>query len=302
MAAPIAPASPHIPTRSAPEADFDVKMFALFKWATDDFIGFMEAWRAYLETNSTIIGGALNGTRIGLATPAAGAFTALTAASLGGGAVQASATDATAGKLLKTGAFGLGAAAAPDLADLDDQSIAVGFYGVNETTVGTRPDGAANYAMCICTRAGGTGIGQIYINTFGGGIYHRTSVAGTWNAWERVFTSSTPVGPVSEAAGVPTGALFEGGGNANGSYLRYADGTQICWKTALSIGPDVTTWTFPAVFGGTPVIMATGRNVSAARTINIGSVGDASVDVAAFDVSGAAASNNVDLFSIGRWY
>ncbi|MCD9148524.1 pyocin knob domain-containing protein [Pseudophaeobacter flagellatus] len=302
MAAPLAPASPHIPTRSAPEADFDVKMFALFKWATDDFIGFMEAWRSYLETNSTIIGGALNDTKIGLITPRAGAFTALTAASLDGTAVQASPTDPAAGKLLKTGAFGLGAAAAPALVDLDDQSIAVGFYGVNEVTVGTRPDGAANYAMCICTRAGGTGIGQIYINSFNGGMYHRTSVAGTWNAWEKIFTSSTIVGPVSEAVGVPTGAVIMRGSNANGEYVRFADGTQICWKTSLPVGPGATTWTFPAVFGATPVITATGRDVSSARTINIGSVGFTSVDVAAFDASGAAAINNVDLLSIGRWF
>ena len=77
MAAPIAPALPAIPSRSAPEADFDVKMFALFKWATDDFVSFMEAWRVYLETSSTIVDGALNGTTIGQTTPAAGAFTEL---------------------------------------------------------------------------------------------------------------------------------------------------------------------------------------------------------------------------------
>lgn len=84
MAAPIAPASPDIPSRSAPEADFDVKMFALFKWATDDFVGFMEGWRAYLETNSTIVGGALNSTTIGQSVPAAAAFTGITAAGWAG--------------------------------------------------------------------------------------------------------------------------------------------------------------------------------------------------------------------------
>lgn len=57
MAAPIAPALPAIPSRSAPEADFDAKMFALFKWATDDFVGFMEDWRTYLDSGAGVIRG-----------------------------------------------------------------------------------------------------------------------------------------------------------------------------------------------------------------------------------------------------
>ncbi|WP_417713731.1 hypothetical protein [Pseudophaeobacter arcticus] len=57
MAAPIAPALPDIPSRSAPEADFDAKMFALFKWATDDFVGFMEDWRSYLDSGAGVIRG-----------------------------------------------------------------------------------------------------------------------------------------------------------------------------------------------------------------------------------------------------
>jgi hypothetical protein len=36
------------------------------------------------------------------------------------------------------------------------------------------------------------------------------------------------LGTVSESAGVPTGAIIERGSNANGEYVRYADGTQIC--------------------------------------------------------------------------
>lgn len=79
--APVAPASPDVPLRSAPEADFDAKMYALFKWLTDDIVGFMESWRAYLATNSTIVGDELNATSIGQTTPAAGSFTSLSATS-----------------------------------------------------------------------------------------------------------------------------------------------------------------------------------------------------------------------------
>lgn len=42
------------------------------------------------------------------------------------------------------------------------------------------------------------------------------------------------LGPVSETAGQPTGAVIERGSNANGAYIRFADGTQMCFVTALT--------------------------------------------------------------------
>lgn len=37
------------------------------------------------------------------------------------------------------------------------------------------------------------------------------------------------VGTVSQSGGVPTGAIYERGSNANGEYVKYADGTMTCW-------------------------------------------------------------------------
>lgn len=42
------------------------------------------------------------------------------------------------------------------------------------------------------------------------------------------FRRGTLLGTVSQSAGVPTGAVIERGSNANGEYVRFADGTQIC--------------------------------------------------------------------------
>lgn len=66
------------------------------------------------------------------------------------------------------------------------------------------------------------------------------------------------VGTVSQSSGIPTGAIIERGSNANGEFVRFADGTQIC----TFIGPNIAaasnqqnanyTWTFPAVFFGAP--------------------------------------------------
>lgn len=40
------------------------------------------------------------------------------------------------------------------------------------------------------------------------------------------------VGTVSQSAGIPSGAIMESGTNSSGTYIRFADGTQICFKRA----------------------------------------------------------------------
>lgn len=60
-------------------------------------------------------------------------------------------------------------------------------------------------------------------------MWFRRKVAGAWLAWAK--TNGEMVGTVSQSGGVPTGAIVERGSNANGEYVRFADGTQICWGT-----------------------------------------------------------------------
>ena len=43
-----------------------------------------------------------------------------------------------------------------------------------------------------------------------------------------IYEKSNILGPVSQSGGVPTGAIIESGSNANGYYVKYADGTMIC--------------------------------------------------------------------------
>lgn len=67
------------------------------------------------------------------------------------------------------------------------------------------------------------------------------------------------LGSGTQAGGTPTGALIAKGANANGSYVRFADGTQICrHRMTPAIAIDVAFaggyrseaigWTFPAPF------------------------------------------------------
>lgn len=76
------------------------------------------------------------------------------------------------------------------------------------------------------------------------------------------------LGTVSQSGGVPTGAVIERGSNANGDYVRLADGTQWCWASGISMNITTAmgslfrgfaTWTFPAAFvsGSSPFISST---------------------------------------------
>jgi hypothetical protein len=55
----------------------------------------------------------------------------------------------------------------------------------------------------------------------------------------QVYARSNILGTVSQASGVPTGAVIERGSNANGDWVRFADGTQICVSALQTV--DVTT-------------------------------------------------------------
>lgn len=85
------------------------------------------------------------------------------------------------------------------------------------------------------------------------------------------FHRGNILGSVSQSGGVPTGAVIERGSNSNGDYVRYADGTQICWQrimttegltdnphTNLWVSPADITWTFPAAFSVPPAVTITG--------------------------------------------
>lgn len=98
-------------------------------------------------------------------------------------------------------------------------------------------------------------------------------------------------------------AIVESATNANGSYVRYADGTQICYKV-LTI-PTATTfaWTYPAAFltgtVGLPSAMPYG--VTAGTTVTDGGT-NTSIQVALTSVStGAYVSGGMAIIAIGKW-
>lgn len=120
------------------------------------------------------------------------------------------------------------------------------------------------------------------------------------------------LGAVSEAAGVPTGAVIERGSNGNGDYVKFADGTLICTSPVFSADATTAvgslygwaasqTWTFPAVFSGAPHVSSGGTDdaMQSWGTAQTPTVADTEVNVMS---AVSATGSSVSFVAIGRWF
>ncbi len=73
------------------------------------------------------------------------------------------------------------------------------------------------------------------------------------------YAKDNILGTVSQSSGVPTGAVVERGSNANGEFVRFADGLQICIMTRsyAGSGAGVRTLdlTYPVAFASSPLLL-----------------------------------------------
>jgi hypothetical protein len=122
-----------------------------------------------------------------------------------------------------------------------------------------------------------------------------------------VYAEGNILGTVAQTGGVPTGAIIENGSNANGEFVKYADGTMICTGVVNIIPvantPTNGTFTFPATFSANPLsVAATYSNAAAiTRPATItGTLSTTSVDISIIRSNTTATDNNV--VSIGRWF
>ncbi|MFK3794707.1 hypothetical protein [Pseudomonas sp. NPDC088444] len=168
--------------------------------------------------------------------------------------VTSSATDNTAGRLMKVGDFGgPGSQVSPASTQANVKDLGtVGAYRLDTGNTGT-PYGAARNGDIIQVSAVWNG-GVVHQTYYGveGLIWHQlVSMSGSTGTvtrpWAVVFDSRNIVGTVGQANGIPTGAVIERGSNANGEYVRFADGTQIC-TVQLSIN-STGTYAVGNVFG-----------------------------------------------------
>ena len=122
------------------------------------------------------------------------------------------------------------------------------------------------------------------------------------SAGDQVFHTGNMVGTVSAPPG-PGAALFETATNANGSYTRFADGTQMCWKNDfVAAGAGGGVWTFPA-----PIVDANAAGTATARDgfarfIAVTGVTAAQAALNSFTQPGGTALPDTNVIAIGRWF
>lgn len=125
------------------------------------------------------------------------------------------------------------------------------------------------------------------------------------------------VGPVSQVGGVPTGAIMEKGSNSGGEFIKFADGTLICWVLGTVTGsiPNDSgkefTIPYPSTFSSGPMIsllvgFATGATNGITGRLSAGlpgAPGTTSARIHVYNTSGLAPTS-FDYYAVitGRWY
>jgi len=126
---------------------------------------------------------------------------------------------------------------------------------------------------------------------------------------DKAYRRGNILGTVSQSGGVPTGAIIERGSNANGSYVRFADGTQECWtyKTAIVPAGGVVGFSFTnaATFlGEVPASFPSVSPESFTLEIAWGMEAHSATGATVYVQNKGTAGRNVAVFfrTIGRWY
>lgn len=123
------------------------------------------------------------------------------------------------------------------------------------------------------------------------------------------------LGTVSQTSGVPTGAIIEQGTNANGYYVRYADGTQLVAMVPAVVSKTIDTAlfggfrsaetvdTFPAAFIAVPTAFSVNSRSLTGFGAALFSATATTIGTVVTSITTQAASNRgVYIIAIGRWY
>ena len=123
------------------------------------------------------------------------------------------------------------------------------------------------------------------------------------------YAKDNILGTVSQSGGVPNGGIIERGSNANGSYVRFADGTQIC---AGSISYSDITTAFGSFFATSGVFVPTpAAAFSSIEYVDAGDMGSNNIFAMCNQTSGnirmysgtsISGSRTLKYFMSGRWF
>lgn len=121
------------------------------------------------------------------------------------------------------------------------------------------------------------------------------------------------LGVVSQSGGLPTGSIIERGSNSNGEYVKFADGTLICFMNPggspaiganafSAFGPYGTPANFiNSVFFVTAVAVPAGSNDTYGVTVSY-SLSSNTVGFVYRNGATAQSFGNIKILCIGRWY
>ena len=225
--------------------------------------------------------------------------------------------DTTAGRLLTVGYMGLGARAGINASNANAATY-TGFYqgagaGSTNYMAGTS---TAYGPMLVMGRDNAvlTQLASFASTSVEPELCMRGSgdTGATWGNWRKFYHNGNIVGTVSQASGIPTGAVIERGSNTNGQFVKYADGTMFQWGQVQSASLAVSTTAasaipFPLAFAGSAPIMP---KISVEPYLNwdhYGAIGASSVSSNAMNVFVRNGATSAQQFAIrwectGRWF
>jgi len=216
------------------------------------------------------------------------------------------------------GDFGLGTAN-PNLAagtQLDSLNTSCLFQASDATPPDWSGPVSGNYPMGISFYRSSIVRAQLalsYGNAANAGAFRRATTGSGWGAWSKLLERSDLVGTVSGTSAAPTGAVIERGNNANGHYVKYADGTMICWRRATDTGlaistamrgafrSDIVAWTFPVAFIEAPMVVGAAKNGTASSVVTTTGANASVSYYYVHPTNDAALDRSADFIAIGRW-
>ena len=232
-----------------------------------------------------------------------------------GSAVQSSIFDTTSGKLMAVGAGGLllSSDTLNTNEDIDTIDPVSRFMSWSTNSGGHPVNGPDdNGSAGIQISASSTRLMQMLTQVQGSSGNPIVSVRvkdTTFGPWARLFHTRNILNNVSQASGIPTGGLIERGDNANGEYVRFADGTQICTRIVVhdNTSTEPVDYSFPAAFVGSNPSASISLSDSVFNTrvtdfLNTAVAAANSVWRVRADVVGFHSNTSYILTAIGRWF
>lgn len=228
--------------------------------------------------------------------------------------VAASTTEATVGKLFRVGDYGLGSNLIPMTggAQLSTRALRTGLYTGQSSNIPDLPDLTVQNHSLLAMQAdrGVSGTQRTYLTVRGEtaaamkawlGTHLNTSTV----EWSELYHNNNVVGTVTQVMGVPTGAIVQRGANTNGEYVKYADGTQVCWGVATSSASAEVAVLFPAAFISTTTLRLVFGVVSANNQVmapRSNSKATSGFNLSVYTTGDTRIDRTVEYVAYGRWF